>query len=220
VAAGKLDPEEALRDILGREKRAREQRAIATRRKLLADLEFEYRSTGNPIAVWAAWRLCRRVGKPFEPALPDWVLAYLDGFAGVIREWVEDRTPSSRLAQDVGRALGFEVKGKAAHPILAWRQRFEGEEWMAAYEQQIHAEQSHTAAIKAVAEAKGSSEPTVRRRLTEFAKIFGLTPQQYVAERQRLWREALDAADITGQTSEMPKQSNSPRDTRTKQKAR
>jgi len=76
------------------------------------------------------------------------------------------------------------------------------------------------AEIKAVAEAKGTSEPTVRRRLTEFAKIFGLTPQRYVAERQRLWREALDAADITEQTSDTPKQSNSPRDTRTKLKAR
>lgn len=219
MASGKFDSEEALRDILGRDERAREQRALAARRKLLADLEFEYRLTGNPVAVWAAWRLCRRVGQPFEPALPDWVLGYLDGFAGVIREWVEDRTPSPRLDQDVGRALGFEVKGKAAHPILAWRQRLEGEEWMAAYEQQIHAGQSHTAAIKAVAEAKGSSEPTVRRRLTEFAKIFGLTPQQYVAERQRLWRGALDAADITGHTSEMPKQSGSSKN-RTKQKAR
>lgn len=220
MAAGKLDPEEALRDILSREERARQQRAMATRRQLLADLEFEYRSTGNPVAVWAAWRLCRRVGQPFEPALPDWVLDYLDGFAAVIREWVEDRTPSPRLDQDVGRALGFEVKGKTVHPILAWRHRLEGEKWMAAYEEQIHAGQSHTAAIKAVAEAKGTSEPTVRRRLTEFAKIFGLTPQQYVAERQCLWREALDAADITGQTSEMPKRSGSPRDTRTKRKAR
>lgn len=219
MASGKFDPEEALQDLLGREERAREQRAMATRRKLLAGLESEYRSTGNPVAVWAAWRLCRRVGQPFEPALPDWVLAYLDGFAGVLREWVEDRTPSPRLDQDVGRALGFEVKGKAAHPILAWRQRFEGEEWMAAYEQQIQAGQSHTAAIKTVAEAKGKTEPTVRRRLSEFTKVFGLTPQQYVAERQRFWREGLDAADITGQTSDTPKQTGLPR-SRTKRRAR
>jgi hypothetical protein len=219
MASGKFDPEEALQDLLGREERAREQRAMATRRKLLADLESEYRSTGNPVAVWAAWRLCRRVGQPFEPALPDWVLAYLDGFAGVLREWVENRTPSPRLDQDVGRALGFEVKGKAAHPILAWRQRFEGEEWMAAYEQQIQAGQSHTAAVKTVAEAKGKTEPTVRRRLSEFTKVFGLTPQQYVAERQRFWREGLDAADITGQTSDTPKQTGLPR-SRTKRRAR
>ena len=219
MASGKFDPEEALQDLLGREERAREQRAMATRRKLLAGLESEYRSTGNPVAVWAAWRLCRRVGQPFEPALPDWVLAYLDGFAGVLREWVENRTPSPRLDQDVGRALGFEVKGKAAHPILAWRQRFEGEEWMAAYEQQIQAGQSHTAAVKTVAEAKGKTEPTVRRRLSEFTKVFGLTPQQYVAERQRFWREGLDAADITGQTSDTPKQTGLPR-SRTKRRAR
>ena len=120
---------------------------------------------------------------------PDWVLAYMDGFAATLCTWVDGTPPSRDLARDVGTALGFAPGKKGENPLIDWRSRRQGERWFGAFEALLDQGLSPSAAIHRVAEGHNSSEPTVRRRLEGFAATFDLTAKELAGERRRLWEK-------------------------------
>lgn len=163
------------------------------RQALLAEMEAEYQQTDNPMAVWAAWRLCRDTSGGFGLPLPPWVIAYLDGFATKLRYWQDRGPPADRLAEEIGTALGFKAKNKKQNPITDWRNRKEGEAWFGHFEDHILGGATPTAAIKRTAESVNSTASTVWRRLEEFAGGFGTTPLEMVQTRKRM-RDEEEAA--------------------------
>ncbi|WP_188967479.1 hypothetical protein [Neoroseomonas lacus] len=156
-------------------------------------MEAEHRQTGNPMAVWAAWRLCRDTGGGFGLPLPPWVIVHLDAFAAQLRDWQDNGVPADRLAEEVGNALGFKARRKNQNPITDWRNRREGGAWFAQFEDHVLGGATPTAAIKRTADDVNSTEPTVRRRLEEFAGGFGMTPFEIVQTRKRM-RDEEEAA--------------------------
>jgi hypothetical protein len=163
------------------------------RRFLLAEREFEYKVTGNPMNVWAAWRLCRDSGNGLGLSLPAWVIAYFDSFAAQLRDWQDNGTLSDRLAEDVGNSLGFKPGSKSQNPITDWRKRVEDKAWFHVFERHLLNGASQSAAFAQTAAFVNSTEPTVRRRLNEFARSFGNTPLELV-QTLRSQREADEAA--------------------------
>lgn len=160
---------------------------------LLAQLEVEYAAQQNPMAIWSAWQLCRGDDDGFFVPLPPWAIRYFDGFAAKLREWSERGTPSDRLAEEVGNALGFRARRRNQNPIADWRSRLQGEAWFVRFEIYVGGGLSPTAAIRRVAEDVNSTAATVRRRLIVFARGFSMTPPELVQTRTRL-READEAA--------------------------
>jgi hypothetical protein len=165
------------------ERRAAEARACSrfeAQAWLLEQARLEHAATGNPLAVWVAWRLARRSGLP----VPEWVLAYLDDFAQNVHEWVE-KPPAGDLARAVGVALGFGSARKDENPLTDWRERCEGERWLLAFEARLEQGLSPTAARQEVAREFNTTEATVRRRLERFAEGLGTTPEAMAATRLR-----------------------------------
>ena len=172
----------AFEEVMERlERRAAEARAcsrLQARVWLLEQARLEHAAKGNPLAVWVAYRLARRSGLP----VPEWVFAYLDNFAELVREWRE-KPPAGDLARAVGVALGFGSARKDQNPLTDWRERREGERWFAAFEEHLRRGRSPTAARQEVAREFNTTEATVRRRLERFAEGLGTTPEALAAAR-------------------------------------
>jgi hypothetical protein len=165
------------------ERRAAEARAcsrLQAQAWLLEQARFEHAATGNPLAVWVAWRLSRRSGLP----APEWVLAYFDAFAELVREWIE-KPPAGDLARAVGVALGFGSARKDQNRLTDWRERREGKKWFLAFEAHVQQGLSPTRARREVAREFNTTEATVRRRLERFAEGLGTTPEAMAAARLR-----------------------------------
>lgn len=64
---------------------------------------------GNPLYLWAAWRLCRANGVP----VPEVMLAYLDRVAAALQALADGPEPlPERVGPALQKALGFQGGGK------------------------------------------------------------------------------------------------------------
>lgn len=80
---------------------------IGTRHPRLEVLFDAYRATGNPLALWEAWRLCRKHGLPVPPEL----LGYLDKVATALLDKKHARRRNKR-AEDTAKRTG-DIAAKA-----------------------------------------------------------------------------------------------------------
>lgn len=60
-----------------------------------------FKDTGNPLALWEAWRLCRKHGLPVPPEL----LGYLDGVATALLDKKHARGKTGRAGDVAAKAL-------------------------------------------------------------------------------------------------------------------
>lgn len=74
---------------------------IGTRHPRLEVLLDAYQATGNPLALWEAWRLCREHGLPVPPEL----LGYLDKVATALLDKKHARGKTGRAGDVAAKAL-------------------------------------------------------------------------------------------------------------------
>ena len=74
---------------------------VGTRHPRLEILSDAYKATGNPLALWEAWRLCRKHGLPVPPEL----LGYLDGVAKALLDKKHARGKTGRAGDISAKAL-------------------------------------------------------------------------------------------------------------------
>jgi Phage integrase family len=87
------------------------QRVISYLQTIMKDLEVTFHEIKNPVLVWEALTICRRLG--FD--LPEWVLKYLTSVGENILEVRAERTADRDRKHEVeriGKALGFGKVGR------------------------------------------------------------------------------------------------------------
>jgi hypothetical protein len=155
---------------------------------VLDGYRLEFQSTQDPLAMWAAYHLCRLAALP----IPEWIMAELHQTAKRLLEVASSRTLPSQVKQrhwtrDVAQAVGFRVtkSGGPSDPFtvknaptgeyLATRMRIfvDGEGL------------NQTDACYLIAKELDISEATVRRawrRLAQAVRVADLDSQRYEIE--------------------------------------
>ena len=117
---------------------------------------------GNPLYLWAAWRLCRGTGVP----VPDVVLEYLDGVAAALLELAEGPEKASgrgRIGAAIQRALRLHSKGGGPSEFSDYRKLLRDIPIAVDVHIGIRQGASREHAIGGTAIAHGISDSTVRR---------------------------------------------------------
>ena len=124
----------------------------------------EYRNTGNPIYVWAAYRVCRKHG--FE--IPEWVYEFFDNACDELEELHDKQKVEPK---DFASALGFVTKGRG-NPISSVSHDARDKD--IAFRALVIAGNTEAlpewAAVQ-LAEEFGTSEATVRRAFDRYTAV-------------------------------------------------
>jgi dUTPase len=149
-----------------------------TREELLEEQRYQWEMNKDPLAPWAAVRLCRR----HEIAFPKWIVKYMGVIADKILDLVEN--PAKRDTPAViSNALGL---GYGRH-ITHWRIQAQDYRLFDRYKSLRLEGVSGSAALMKLATEFPLTVETIRRHLKEFARINATKrPDQLLEIQQQL----------------------------------
>jgi deoxycytidine triphosphate deaminase len=133
---------------------------------LIEDQKYHWQVSKDPLAPWAAIRLCRRD----DIDLPRWVEQYLGDIAERIFALVEDPKQSD-IPAEINRVLGF----RYGAPLTRWKYLNKLHRVFLMYQTLRFANTPIGASFEQIAKEIGSTPKSIRSWLTELAHTYSTT---------------------------------------------